>query len=305
MLVAINKIVLSLLLVPSINTQGVQQEAGASSRPLGTITTVIHRGHSIPPVFQRYTRHTSGMRLGLFKLVDGFVLRLLNHTNQIGSLSSFIVSEDGNQILALSKTRYLISLNGLSLMSSAEQNITGSIHKMSISSEDIGDAGDLSIDGVYKGNGEGKLYVSSGRRVTRLSNGVRTAKGEDIVREMQGVKSILKIRSTDGHGLLLMVCDVYVDQQTEEQNTAYTFDAFVYNETSSDASNTFTIQPLGAWAPVDMAQLPNGDVMIIFRGRAGPSVDRLAVRQDPETKKIFVYMASFNDTNAPAGDFKS
>ncbi|KAF4666614.1 hypothetical protein FOL47_004003 [Perkinsus chesapeaki] len=217
-----------------------------------------------------------GIDRGFLIHVQTTTFELPENAELMSSLSSLLVNTKGTELLATSRTGHFLKLN-LSPTQDLRLNVTAAeIFPMITSQRDGSDAEGLSVNGVYEGNGQGELYVSFGesQRAMKFMNGVNS-QVEDI-RSLAGVgkcamgaklKAILKLHSTDGDGLLLLACGEALTLPTLHRRLDahnFVFSGWAYNETSGEVK-PFYIMAFRSCSLVDMAQLPDGDVIMIFR----------------------------------------
>ncbi|KAF4666711.1 hypothetical protein FOL47_003947 [Perkinsus chesapeaki] len=253
----------------------------------------------------------------------------------LGPLSSFIVNANGTQLLAISRTGSFVEID-LNPTGVSELDVTSADVLVNVLTEiDPGDVEGLTINGVYEGNGKGELYSYIGKPqdvVVKLHDGTI---GEKTIHDLNGcqdnggVKSLLKLHSIDGSGLLLLACKRPFARGESEGD--YLFPVYFYSDTLSGEAKSFIVKAPGHFEPTDMAELSSGDIIVLFRrfnrGRKAMRVEciaaeslrqamstgsvvmsetmatwrekdklplgrpeALAVRQDPVTKKEFVYI---------------
>ncbi|KAF4666623.1 hypothetical protein FOL47_004012 [Perkinsus chesapeaki] len=197
--------------------------------------------------------------------------KLTSDNVKFGGLSSLIITPDGSEILAVSDSGVFVTMP---LSSVDEGSINAEFLPMKdAKGDDIvydshdGDAEGLTVNGFYEGSGKGELYVSyeKNQRVMKFPKGVSSDKADDLgvsillaeCPHRGGLEAIVKLRST---GQLLMVC--------EEPNTStdktFTVSAWA-RDAVSGATKKFSVQSENKFFPTDMAELPNGDIMILLR----------------------------------------
>ncbi|KAF4672584.1 hypothetical protein FOL47_000335 [Perkinsus chesapeaki] len=202
------------------------------------------------------------------------------------SLRSLLVATNGSEVLAVSQDGSFVTMP-LSSSTSSELPIdvkTARVDLMrDVNGNEIrprnpnGNAEGLTINGVYEGGGRGELFVNYANTgcVMKFSDGVLSRRAEDLCEqrvpqkceENGGIKSILKLRSTEVDDLLLIACEEPEETSVESGHMTFSVSA---HDMKSGEDKQFYVQSQNSYFPMDMAELPNGDILILFH-RSNPA----------------------------------
>ncbi|KAF4712485.1 hypothetical protein FOZ63_001815, partial [Perkinsus olseni] len=255
---------------------------------------------NIVSVFQRRVPFQNGNPRSTFITPSG-TLRLIQTLElkdavsttytQFAELSSMLVTPNGDEILATNDDGLFVRME---LKATFDDQFDVSEAIISPMRDPQGDriteeddlvddrlsmfARGLTIDGTYRGEGRGELFVSytEGRRMLKFPIGVdsRTSAEVDISLVLdeceyapQAIDKMRPDRLLPAY--LLMICD----EPTKRGGSIYP--GFAYD--GEEAPIRFEVESDGGFAPVDMAGLSDGSLMILFRGIMDESSMRIGL----------------------------
>ncbi|KAF4698723.1 hypothetical protein FOZ62_031681 [Perkinsus olseni] len=232
-------------------------------------------------VLQRRVSFQNGSTRDIFTSPSG-TLRLIqtlelqdavSPRSQFEELSSFLVTSKGEEMLATNDDGLFICMELKPKFDDQFDVSKAFVYPMRdpqgdrITDEDhLDTARGLAIDGTYRGEGRGELFVSytEGRRMLKFPIGVdsRTSAEVDIslvLDECRNAPQAIDIMRPDPllPANLAMICD----KPTRIRGSIYPAFAYV-----GDVPIRFEVESDDGFFPVDMAGLSDGSLMILFRG---------------------------------------
>ncbi|KAF4689527.1 hypothetical protein FOZ60_001580 [Perkinsus olseni] len=201
------------------------------------------------------------------------------NSRNFGLLSSLAVTADGSQMLAVNGNGLFIDVK-IKLISGGVFDVLGATtFPMRDPEGNIipFNAHGLAVEGIYQGRGIGNFFVSSlaDKQVYRFPNGIQSRQSVDLgltdmlgdCRYDEGPEAILRPRDRREFSLL-MFCPAAMSLAPTSTPRREVFIGFAYNEFKNVAKRIHlesTRGPKrGPLQITDMAELRNGDIMILF-----------------------------------------
>ncbi|KAF4695759.1 hypothetical protein FOZ63_018060 [Perkinsus olseni] len=194
-------------------------------------------------------------------------------------LSSLAVTADGSEMLAVNDDGLFIDIKIKPISGGVFEVLGATTFPMRDPQGKIIPFGaqGLAVEGIYQGRGIGNFFVSSlaDKQVYRFPNGIKSRQSVDLgltdvfgdCRHDEGPEAILRPEDKSEFSLL-MFCRVAMSLAPTSTPGREVFIGFAYNKFKNVAKRFYLESTRRPWAGTlqitDMAELSNGDIMVLF-----------------------------------------